>query len=110
MHGLETIHRQNQTRFEKAIDNYRSQGRWVLAKYDGLHLVSIETFGSAEEAAPVYAKAFNIIGEHAKLLPPTPEWYAAQRDQSEDRAASVLKTPPVTLGDYVAAVQKAEGL
>lgn len=72
MHGLETIVKQNQTRFEKAIDTYRSQGRWVLAKYTGLHLVSIETFGSAEEAAPEYAKAFNIIGEHAKLLPPDP--------------------------------------
>ena len=47
MHGLETIVKQNQTRFEKAIDNYRSQGCWVLAKYDGLHLVSIEAFGSA---------------------------------------------------------------
>lgn len=84
MHGLETIVKQNQTQFEKAIDTYRSQGRWVLAKYTGLHLVSIETFGSAEEAGPTYAAAHNVIGEHAKLLPPTPEWYAAQRDQSVD--------------------------
>lgn len=107
MHGLETIVKQNLDRFAKAITTYRSQGRWVLAKYDGLHLVSIETFGSAEEAGPTYAAAHNTIGEHAKLLPPTPEWYAARRDQSEDRP---VKAPPVTLGDYIADVQKAEGL
>lgn len=107
MHGLETIVKQNQTRFEKAIDNYRSQGCWVLAKYDGLHLVSIEAFGSAEEAGPTYAAAHNVIGERAKLLPPTPERYAAQRDQSEDRA---VKPAPVTLGDYIDNARAAEGL
>jgi hypothetical protein len=106
MHDLNTINRLNAEAFSKAITNYRSQGRYVLARYDGLTLMSIETFSTVGDAAHALVQAQESAGasEHFDLLSPLPEWHAAKRDQSEDRP-----TPdPRTLAGYIANVQRLE--
>lgn len=50
MHDLNTISRLNAEAFAESIQNYRRHGRWVLAKYEGLHLASIETFTVQSDA------------------------------------------------------------
>jgi hypothetical protein len=114
MHDLNTINRLNGEAFSKAVDNFRSQGRYVLACYDGLTLMSIETFSSPEDAAEALVRANESAGasERFRLLSPTGAWHGTQRDQSEDRAQpytleelaalgrSTTK-PDVTLGDYI---------
>lgn len=103
MHDLNTINRLNAEAFSKAIDHFRAQGRWVLATYDGLHLLSIETFSTAESAAAALTRAHQTAGpsNHFKVLGPVPAWTAAQRDQSEDRPTA----DPLTLAGYINRVQ-----
>lgn len=106
MHDLNTINRLNAEAFSKSIDNFRTQGRWVLAKYDGLHLMSVETFSTAEDAATALISAQESAGasDHFKLLSPLPAWHGAQRDQSEDRPTA----DPRTLAGYIERVNAQE--
>lgn len=106
MHDLNTINRLNAEAFKNAITNYRAQGRYVLARYDGLTLMSIETFSTVGEAAQALVQAQESAGasEHFDLLSPLPEWHAAKRDQSEDRPTA----DPRTLAGYIANVQRLE--
>jgi hypothetical protein len=72
VHDLETINRLNAEAFAASIDNYRRQGRYVLAVYAGLTLVSIETFTAQEEAF----RAFDLYRDrndsmHGRLFFPT---------------------------------------
>ena len=111
MHDLNTINRLNSEAFSEAVDNFRAQGRYVLAKYDGVTLMSIETFSNAEEAAAalVQAQETGGVSERFKLLAPTGTWHGAQRDQSEDRAqpytleelSALGRSTNVTLADYI---------
>ena len=78
MHDLNTINRLNAEAFEAAIKNFQAQGRYVLAKYEGLTLVSIETLGNADA----------LCDGHFKCLTPTAGFHATKRDQPEDRPAS----------------------
>lgn len=103
MHALDTIQKLNAQAFEKGIATFRSQGRHVLCKYDGLHLMSIETFSSADQIVDAHQAALRNAqpSEHFVCLAPFPRNSAEQalvsgRDQSEDRPADV------TLGDYIA--------
>lgn len=50
MDDLNTISKRNAEAFADAVQNYRKQGRWVMAVYSGLALMSIETFSSEEDA------------------------------------------------------------
>lgn len=106
MHDLNTINRLNAEAFSKSIENFRSQGRWVLAQYEGLHLLSIETFSTAEDAAIALVGAQEAAGpsDHFKLLSPLPAWHGAKRDQSEDRPTA----DPRTLAGYISRVQTQE--
>jgi hypothetical protein len=106
MHDLNTINRLNAEAFSKAITNYRAQGRYVLARYDGLTLMSIETFSSAEDGALALVQATESASasERFDLLSPLPEWHATKRDQSEDRPTA----DPRTLAGYIANVQRLE--
>ncbi len=98
MHDLATIHKLNAQAYEKAIKSFRAQGRHVLLKYEGLHLVSIETFSSADDIVDAHQAALRgaQVGERfvclAPFHPDSPEVAQVRgRDQSEDR----------TLGDYI---------
>lgn len=112
MHDLNTINRLNAEAFEKSIRNFQAQGRWVLARYDGLALTSVETFTELTAAQQVLEQrpANSLQGERAAIFAPLPVG-AASRDQSEDRAqpytldelAALGRTgEDKTLGDYIA--------
>lgn len=114
MHDLNTLNRLNYEAFGQAIKKFQGQGRHVLAKYEGLHLVSIETFSNADELVDAHAQALRAAGTntgtHFKCFPPVAAFATAQRDQSEDRPCSAFveelaalgATGDVTLGDYIA--------
>lgn len=124
MHDLNTITRLNAEAFAASIQNYRRQGRWVLAKYAGLHLESIETFlvqSDAQAAFDTEAAKRDASGRAVLFTPLVsdlslkPSDFPALRDQSEDRAQPYspeqlaalgrrsVGDPPadVTLGDYI---------
>lgn len=113
MHDLNTINRLNAETFTKSIDNFRAQGRFVLARYEGLHLVSIESFSNADQASDAHFAATKDAGpgERYVVHAPTAAFYTTQRDQSEDRQAPSLEqiaawgrgdSADKTLGDYIA--------
>ena len=109
MHDLNTINKINAGAFQKSISYYQAQGRHVLAKYEGLHLVAIETFSTPGEAAVAYAKGVTgnapATGTSFKLFSPAPAFYAAKRDRSEDHLADLHPVPTPqdkTLADYIA--------
>lgn len=114
MHDLNTINKLNANAFEAAIKNFRAQGRYVLAKYEGLTLVSIETFTNSDALVDGHYAALGAnppaTGTHFKIFPPIAGFHAAQRDQSEDRptqltleelAALGRTGEDKTLGDYI---------
>lgn len=117
MHDLNTINRLNAEAFADSIAKHRAAGRFVLAKYEGLALVSIEAFSdrpSAQQAFDATA-AVQHGGGRSVLFAPTQAGVAVpQRDQSEDRkqpyTLEQLATlgrrnaggpPDVTLADYI---------
>lgn len=114
MQDLNTINRLNAEAFAASIQNYRRQGRWVLAKYAGLHLESIETFTVQADAQAAFdTEAAKRSPDRAVLFTPFPVSEPTPvRDQSEDRpqrytleqlatlGRSTTK-PDVTLGDYI---------
>ncbi len=98
MHDLATINRLNAEAFERGVAAFRAQGRHVLLKYEGLHLVSIETFSTANEVVDAHLRAIEAAGPGERYVclapfhPDSPEVAQVRgRDQSEDR----------TLGDYI---------
>jgi hypothetical protein len=118
MHDLNTINKINFDAFAESVNRFRASGRWVLTRKEGLHLVGIETFASADELSDAHHAAVSKAGpgETYQALAPLPAFHAAARDQSEDRGAvsldelvalgrrSVGDPEPAerTLGDYIA--------
>lgn len=108
MHDLNTIKRLNFEAFAASIKSYTDQGRIVVAKYDGLHLVAIETFpGDQFGQADATGQAYNATSpshRSAIHLPTPPELVVGKRDQSEDRAFAATAGAGVdrTLAGYVA--------
>lgn len=74
MHDLNTINRLNAEAFADSIAKYRAAGRFVLAKYEGVHLVSIETFTDTRQAQDALdaALAEQHGGARAVLFTPIP--------------------------------------
>lgn len=68
MHSLSTISRLNAEAYEVAIEHLRQQGRDVVANYDGLHLMSIESFSDSDEALEAFTKPADSPSEHRKLF------------------------------------------
>ena len=112
MHDLNTIIRLNNGTFAKSIENFRAQGRFVLSHYEGVHLVSIESFSNADQASDAHFAAVTGAGpgERYVVHAPTSAFHTAQRDQSEDRQAPALDqiaawgsgdSTEKTLGDYI---------
>lgn len=87
MHDLHTINRLNAEAFAKSVKKYQDQGRHVVATYNGLALVSIETFSDHEDAQAAFSKV-NALRDssNARLFFPTPtDQVIGAHDQSEDR-------------------------
>jgi hypothetical protein len=124
MHDLNTITRLNAEAFADSIQNFRKQGRWVLARYDGLTLMSIETFLVQSDAQIAFDNAASQTpaSERSVLFTPVVADLALKRsdfpglrDQSEDRKQPYsleqlaalgqrsVGDPPadLTLGDYI---------
>lgn len=72
MHDLNTIAKLNAEAYEQGIENFRKQGRHVLAIYSGLHLMSVETFGTAIEATTALEAIPENCGDHGKVFAPYP--------------------------------------
>ena len=91
MHDLNTISRLNAEAFGPAIENLQRQGRFVVAKYTGLHILSIESYSDELEARADFDKPNDSPDQHKKLLTPLASADGAnpaQRDQTEDRVAA----------------------
>ena len=96
MNDLNTITRLNAEAFAASIQNYRRQGRWVLAKYAGLHLESIETFlvqSDAQTAFDTEAAKRDASGR-AVLFTPIPDVQGLTQ-------ADYARPADVTLGDDI---------
>lgn len=88
MHDLNTIVRLNRQAHERSISTWRNQGKYVVAAYDGMHLVVAEPHDSADSAISAGAR-ITVPGLSISLLPPIPpEQRVGHRDQSEDRGVS----------------------
>lgn len=123
MHDLNVINRMNLEAFASSIAGFRASGRHVLAKYEGAHLVAIETFTEPMLALEAWevANAAQHGGERNVLYAPTQAAAPAQtgklRDQSEDRAqpyslealALLGRTGEHTLADYIARKEGSTG-
>lgn len=55
MHDLNTISKRNAEAFADAVENFRRQGRFVIANYSGITLCSIETFSDEGDAMRAFA-------------------------------------------------------
>lgn len=104
MHDLNTINRLNAEAAQKHLDavdwrqaiaNFQRQGRYVLAKYAGLTLVSVETFDNAAEAQAAHeASNLKTDSSHSTLFLPLTVAPAAQTLAdviSESQAADQLE-------------------
>ena len=103
MHDLNTIAKLNADTFAPAITNYRAQGRYVVAQYTGLHILSIETFEDPLEAVSAFNAPVASPDVTRKIFPPTAS-RPLRRDQSEDRVQDVK------LADYIERKQALCGL
>ncbi len=105
MHDLNVINRLNAEAFADSIQNYRRQGRWVLAKYEGLALVSIETFTVQEDAQAMLDVAVELQhgGERNVLFAPIPTVAPLKASDFPVLAgtAPVRPAEEKTLGDYI---------
>lgn len=94
MHDLNTLNRLNADAFQRAIQNFQAQGRFVLATYEGLTLTTIESFSSANEMVDAHHAAVQAnpatTGTNFKCFQPTAGFYAAGRTGADK-----------TLGDYI---------
>lgn len=85
MHDLNTIIRLNEAQHAREITLARAAGKWIVARYEGLHLISHETFTEQ----PVTQPSDDGAGGRTVVLAPLSDDEAAAargRDQSEDRA------------------------
>ena len=97
MHDLNTINRLNYEAFAEGINKHRTAGRHVLAKYAGLHLVSIETFSDQPSAQAAFdAEVEKRSGSERTVLfaPITP--YVVEDGRLRSNAPADL-----TIGDYI---------
>lgn len=105
MHDLHTIHKLNAEAYAQGIENFRKQGRHVLAVYSGLHLMSVETFGTAEEATAALEAIPANCGDHGKLFAPYPSVAAIVTDtitpHTPGAFRSVADTSPSEVDPYL---------
>lgn len=56
MHDLNTINRLNYQAHAASIETHRRDGRHVLARYEGVHLVGYDTYTDLDEAQRIQAE------------------------------------------------------
>ena len=96
MQDLNVISRQNAEAAEQeGLNAARRAGRFVVAKYTGLHLVGFESFDHRDDAGDAAHAVPPSPDVYFKLLNPTGGIAGFVRDQSEDRR------PEQTLGQYI---------
>lgn len=89
MHSLETIQRLNSQAVERLrIEDQRSEGKWIVARFEGLAFVEAYAFDTQEEAT--FGRTFGrqTDGSACILLSPRKPGIAVTRDQSEDRGVN----------------------
>ena len=102
MHDLNVINRLNAEAFADSIQSYRRQGRWVLAKYEGLTLASIETFtvqSDAQKAFDAEVAKRDAGGRSVLFTPVVADLSLKRSDFPGLRAPS--HPADQTLGDYI---------
>jgi len=85
MHDLNTINRLNYEAHARSIKDAQAHGKYVIAKYEGLTLVSTQV---CDEAPVVQSGRISDVGERIQVFAPFSEDERAAylgRDQSEDR-------------------------
>lgn len=94
MHDLNTIIRRNEAQHGREITLARAAGKWVVAHYEGLHLISHQTY---TEPPVVASGTGDGSGGRVFVLAPLSADEAAAvrgRDQSEDRAPREVDPAP----------------
>ncbi len=71
MHDLNIIERKNREAIERDADAQRAAGKWVVATYTGVAVVSTEAFATQAEAEAAFGAERSSPDVHRKLLPPT---------------------------------------
>lgn len=96
MQDINVISRQNAEAAEQeGLNAARKAGKFVVAKYTGMHLVGHQAFDHRDDAVDAAHAVPSSPDVYFKLLNPTGEAFGATRDQSEDRE------PEQTLGQYI---------
>lgn len=67
MRDINDIVQQNNDTWRPVIDNLVRQGRYVVAQYDGLHLVSIESFSDLRRAQDAAERVNATVGSRSEL-------------------------------------------
>lgn len=67
MRDINDIIQQNNDTWRPVIDNLVRQGRYVVAQYDGLHLVSIESFSDLRRAQDAADHVNAAVGSRSEL-------------------------------------------
>lgn len=86
MHDLNTINRLNHERFGASIQQHLDAGRFVVAKYTGLSLVSYDTFADYASAERALHAG---VGAAERLTLYTPRGHSAQ-PQVEKTLADII--------------------
>lgn len=77
MRDINDIIQQNNDTWGPVIQNLTRQGRYVVAQYDGLHLVSIESFTTLRDAQEAAEKVSARVGSRSTLHFPLPPAFRA---------------------------------
>lgn len=85
MHDLNTINRLNAEAHGASIKKWNAEGKHVLATYAGLTLISAVPYDTEADARSALEQTDLGPSTRTALYPPSPAFYAAKRDQSEDR-------------------------
>lgn len=67
MRDINDIVQQNNETWGAVIDNLIRQGRYVVAQYDGLHLVSVESFSDLRRAQDAAEHVNATVGSRSEL-------------------------------------------
>lgn len=67
MRDINDIVQQNNDTWRPVIDNLVRQGRYVVAQYDGLHLVSVESFSDLRSAQDAAEHVNAAVGSRSEL-------------------------------------------
>ena len=87
MHDLNTIKQLNVDAFAPWIKRTQEEGKFVVATYTGLHILSVESFAAEKQAIEALHAEVSSPDQHRELFSPTlsARGETPTRDQSDDR-------------------------